>query len=170
MPLDTWFWALAIAASLIVGASKGGLPMVGMLAVPMMSVVMSPIVAAGLLLPIYIVSDMYGLWIYRHEYDKRNIFIIVPAAAIGIVFGWQTAQYTSEDVVKFLVGVIGLFYCFDAIMKLRRIVPAKPADLPRGIFWGALTGFTSYVSHSGAPPFQMYVLPQKLDKMVFAGT
>ena len=35
---------------------------------------------------------------------------------------------------------------------------------------GTLTGFTSFVSHSGAPPFQVYVLPLKLRKMVFAGT
>jgi uncharacterized membrane protein YfcA len=38
------------------------------------------------------------------------------------------------------------------------------------VFWGTLTGFTSFVSHSGGPPYQMYVLPQKMDKMVFAGT
>ena len=27
---------------------------------------------------------------------------------------------------------------------------------------GALTGFTSFVSHAGAPPYQVYVLPLKL--------
>ena len=42
--------------------------------------------------------------------------------------------------------------------------------MPRGLFWGTLAGFTSFVSHSGAPPFQMYVLPQKLEKLAFAGT
>ncbi|MFO1176374.1 MAG: sulfite exporter TauE/SafE family protein, partial [Paracoccaceae bacterium] len=39
-----------------------------------------------------------------------------------------------------------------------------------GMFWGGLTGFTSFVSHSGAPPFQIYVLPLRLPKMVYAGT
>jgi uncharacterized membrane protein YfcA len=33
-----------------------------------------------------------------------------------------------------------------------------------------LTGFTSFISHAGAPPFQVYVLPQKLSKADFAGT
>ena len=42
--------------------------------------------------------------------------------------------------------------------------------MPRGVFWGTVAGFTSFVSHSGAPPFQMYVLPQKLEKLAFAGT
>ena len=33
-----------------------------------------------------------------------------------------------------------------------------------------MTGLTSFVSHTGGPPYQMYVLPQRLEKMKFAGT
>jgi uncharacterized protein len=170
MTPETMFYILAAIASFMVGASKGGLPLIGILAVPIMSLVISPVVAAGLLLPIYIVSDMYGLWIYRKEFDVRNIAIIVPAAAIGIGVGWATAKFTNEDMVKILVGLIGLAYCLDALLKAKRNLPPKSADIPRGAFWGALTGFTSFVSHSGAPPYQMYVLPQRLDKMIYAGT
>ena len=42
--------------------------------------------------------------------------------------------------------------------------------MPAGIFWGTLAGITSFVSHAGSPPFQVYVLPQKLSKLAFAGT
>jgi uncharacterized protein len=167
---DIWFWILAGVATLFVGSSKGGLPLIGMLAVPLMALQISPVVAAGLLLPIYIISDMYGLWIYRKSYDLRNIYILVPAAAIGIGVGWATASITNEHVVTILVGLIGLAYCIDAVLKARRKLPPKPADVPRGVFWGAITGFTSFVSHAGAPPYQMYVLPQRLEKMVYAGT
>ena len=170
MEFDILFWALALLAALFVGASKGGLPLIGMLGVPIMALQISPVVAAGLLLPIYIVSDVYGLWIYRKSYDARNIIIIVPAAAIGIGIGWATASVTSDDLVKLVVGVIGLLYCIDAILKARRNLPPRPADVPRGLFWGMIAGFTSFVSHAGAPPYQMYVLPQRLEKMVYAGT
>jgi uncharacterized membrane protein YfcA len=170
MILDTEFFILAAIATFFVGASKGGLPLIGMLGVPVMALQISPVVAAGLLLPIYIISDMYGLWIYRHNYDLRNIKILVPAAAIGIGVGWATASITSDAMVTILVGVIGLAYCIDAILKAGRNLPPKPADVPRGIFWGSLAGFTSFVSHAGAPPYQMYVLPQRLEKMVYAGT
>jgi uncharacterized protein len=170
MIFDTEFYILAAIATLFVGASKGGLPLIGMLGVPLMALQISPVVAAGLLLPIYIISDAYGLWIYRKSYDLRNILILVPAAAVGIIFGWATAHVTSDDLVKLLVGVIGLVYCVDAVLKARRNLPPKTADVPRGAFWGIITGFTSFVSHAGAPPYQMYVLPQRLEKMVYAGT
>ena len=170
MAEDFWFWFLAVLATLFVGSSKGGLPLIGMLAVPLMALQISPVVAAGLLLPIYIISDMYGLWIYRKSYDARNIAILVPAATIGIGVGWAAASITNEDVVTVLVGIIGLSYCIDAVLKARRNLPAKSADVPRGLFWGSITGFTSFVSHAGAPPYQMYVLPQRLEKLVYAGT
>ncbi len=167
---DAGFWLLAALSAFLVGASKGGLPLVGMLAVPLMALVISPVVAAGLLLPIYIVSDVYGLWIYRKSYDAWNIQLLVPAATIGIGVGWATASITNENWVKILVGVIGLAYCADAVLKAKRDHPPRPADVPRGLFWGSIAGFTSFVSHAGAPPYQMFMLPQRLEKMVYAGT
>jgi uncharacterized protein len=166
---DWLFYVLAILATLTVGASKGGLPMVGMLGVPVLALVMPPVPAAALLLPIYVVSDMFGLWMYRRAYDKRNLMILVPATIIGITIGWMTARITSERLVTLIVGVIGLTYCVNALIK-RGNVEKKEADVPRGLLWGTITGFTSFVSHSGGPPYQMYTLPQKMEKMVFAGT
>jgi uncharacterized protein len=172
MPNDILFWVLAAAAALLVGGSKGGVPGVGILAVPILSQVISPVVAAGLLLPIFILSDIYGLWLYRKNYDVWNIKLIVAAATIGILIGWATAQYNSDALVKFIVGMIGLWYAADLYFKSRRKVETAPraADIPRGLFWGSLAGFTSFVAHAGGTPYQMFVLPQKLDKMTFAGT
>jgi uncharacterized protein len=165
------FWSVALFATFLVGASKGGLPLVGVLSVPVLSLVMSPVMAAGLLLPLYIISDVYGLWLYRKHYSLLNMKILLPALTVGILIGWAAATHTNEHVVKLFVATIGLLYCLDAILKSRRgEVAAKPADIPRGAFWGTIAGFTSFVSHSGGPPYQMYVLPQKLDKMTYAGT
>ena len=40
----------------------------------------------------------------------------------------------------------------------------------RGIFWGAAAGFTSTLIQAGAPPFSVFVLPQRLPKMTLVGT
>ncbi len=169
MPDTVLFYAVACIASFVVGASKGGLPMVGVLSVPLLAQVMDPIAAAALLLPVYIISDWVGLWAYRREYDKRNLAITVPAMMFGVGIGWATAHIVPERMVTLLVGLIGLFYCVNAVMK-RNVTEARPADIPRGVFWGTIAGITSFVSHTGGPPWQIYVLPQKLPKMVFAGT
>jgi hypothetical protein len=164
------FYLAALPAAFLVGLSKGGLPMVGMLGVPVLALAVSPVQAAGLLLPIFVVSDWFGLWAYRREFDRRNLMILVPGAIVGIAFGWATASLVSEDAVTLLVGAIGLAFAADRLLRHDTARAARPADVPRGLFWGAVTGFTSFVSHSGAPPYQMYVLPQRLPKMVFAGT
>lgn len=163
------FVAVAILAAFAVGLSKGGLPAVGSLAVPLMALVISPVVAAGLLLPIYVASDVVGLWLYRREFSGRNLRILVPAGLLGVAIGWMAAEAVSEETVLLFVGCVGLFYCLSSWLRREPAEP-RPADWPRGVAWGTLSGFSSFVAHSGAAPFQVYVLPQRLEKMVFAGT
>ena len=169
MEFSLLFIVIAGLSAFLVGASKGGLPMVGVLGVPLLALVMPPVAAAALLLPVYIVSDMVGLWAYRKEYSARNLVILVPAMILGVGLGWATAKITEEWMVTLLVGVVGLYYCASVILR-KANAPPKPADVPRGVFWGMIAGFTSFVSHTGGPPYQAYVLPQKLPKMMFAGT
>jgi uncharacterized membrane protein YfcA len=42
--------------------------------------------------------------------------------------------------------------------------------VPAGVFWGTVAGFTSTLSQAGGPPFQVYVLPQRLPKLTLVGT
>ena len=163
------FFLVAGVAAFFVGTSKGGLPMVGVLGVPLLALVMPPVAAAALLLPVYIVSDMVGLWAYRKDYSGRNLAILLPAMILGVGLGWATAKITEEWMVTLIVGVVGLYYCATVVFR-KSNAPPKRADVPRGLFWGAIAGFTSFVSHTGGPPYQAYVLPQKLPKMMFAGT
>lgn len=160
---------LGCLSAFLVGASKGGMPMVGVLSVPILALAISPVTAAALLLPVYIISDVVGLWAYRKEFDRRNLEILIPATTLGVAIGWATAHITAEWIVTLLVGIVGISYIVTLLVK-RRNAPPRPADIPRGMFWGTIAGFTSFVSHTGGPPYQMYVLPQKMDKMVFAGT
>lgn len=163
------FWSLAITAATLVGMSKGGLPVVGILSVPVLSLVISPVVAAGILLPIYVVSDMFGLWAYRHAFNKRVLAIIAPAATVGVAVGWATASVVPESLVTGLVGLIGASFAANLLLR-RNVQPARSAAVAPGLFWGTICGFTSFVSHAGAPPYQVYVLPLRMEKAVFAGT
>ena len=162
---------LFLLAALIVGASKGGLASAAALAVPILSLWMDPLMAAGVLLPIFLVSDVVGVWLYRREFSARNVALLIPAGLVGVILATFLAPYISRSVAEMATGLVGLFYCGHAVGKKLRgrteVVPFRPA---KGMFWGALTGVTSFISHTGAPPFQTFVLPQKLPKMQYAGT
>ena len=164
------FWLAAVLASALVGMGKGGVPVVGMLGVPIMALVMNPVMAAGLLLPVYVVSDAFGLYAYRHAFDRRVLAIVVPGAVVGIGIGWATASVVPEAAVTLLVGVIGVAFALNLILRRPVVAEAKRAEVAPGLFWGAVTGFTSFVSHAGAPPYQVYTLPLGMAKAVFAGT
>lgn len=161
---------LLLLASLLVGMSKGGLPGIGMLAVPILSLLISPVLAAVLLLPIYILSDAVGVWLYRRDYSGENLRLLIPAGIAGVLIGWATAAYVSDQVVSFLIGLLGISFCLSRWLRKGATLEKRPVELRRGLFWGTLSGFTSFVSHAGAPPYQIYTLPQQMPKLVFAGT
>lgn len=167
---EIWFWAVALVAAALVGMSKGGVPMVGLLAVPVMALVMNPVMAAGLLLPVYVVSDAFGVWAYRHAFSGRVLAILLPGAVAGIGIGWATATVVPGAVVTLLVGVIGGVFAAYLLLRRGGEVAPKRAEVAPGLFWGVLTGFTSFVSHAGGPPYQVYTLPLGMSKAVFAGT
>jgi len=164
------FWAAAVAASVLVGMGKGGMPVVAMMGVPVLSLVIDPIAAAGLLLPVYIVSDIFGLYTYRHNFNKTVLLIMVPAMLIGVGLAWAMASIVPGSAVTALVGAIGTVFALNALLKRQSDVPAKDPQVAPGLFWGTVSGFTSFVIHSGGPPFQVYALPLKMPKLVYAGT
>jgi uncharacterized protein len=164
------FFLVAGLAALLVGLSKGGLSMAGALGTPLLAMVISPVKAAALLLPIFVVSDWFGLYAYRREFDRRNLMILIPAAVAGIGVGWLSFAVVSDRMVGLLIGIIGVVFCVNAWRRRNHPPSPRTADVPRGLFWGSLAGFTSFVSHSGGTPYQVYVLPQGLSKTVFAGT
>lgn len=173
MITDPFFYLVAIPAVLITGISKGGMGGgMAILAVPMMSLVISPLQAAAIMLPILCVMDMVGVWGFRGSYDKGNLKTLLPAAAVGILIGALSFHYLSEHHIKLLVGSIALVFTTNYWYKQLRKVEhkTKPASTLRGSFWGALAGFTSFSVHAGGPPITIYMLPQKLDKTLFAGT
>lgn len=166
---DLFFW-LASLGAFLVGLSKGGLPAIGMLSVPILALVMPPMKAAVLLLPIFVLSDMVGVWLYRRHFSALNLRILIPAGVMGVLLGWATASLVSERVITFLIGLMGVSFCLHVWLKRGPARPPKPAHRGWGTWWGAVSGFTSFISHAGAPPFQIYLLPQQLSKQVFAGT
>lgn len=166
------FWIVAGLAAFMLGLSKGGVPMLAMLSVPFMSIFMAPTMAAGLLLPLYILADTYAIYLFRKAFSVKNLKIMLPGAVVGVLAAFFSVSVVPGDAIKLLVAGIGFYYLINSVRNRMSGVERQPkqAGVRPGLFWGTLAGFTSYISHAGGPPFQAYVLPQKLDKMVYLGT
>jgi len=167
------FWASAIIAVIITGISKGGFGGLALFAVPLMALTISPIQAAGIMLPILIVMDWISLWAYRKTWDKSLLLMTLPGAIVGIALGGLLAGYVNEQVVRISVGMIAILFPVYAVSSsLLKWSAGKGVvgNKPLGMIAGITAGFTSFIAHAGGPPFQAYAIPHQLDKRVYAGT
>ena len=122
-------------AAFIVGMSKGGLATAGALAVPILSLWMDPLTAAAYLLPIYIISDVVGVYLYRHDYSRPNLMVLIPAGLVGVIVATLVAPYLAASVAKFLTGMIGVVYCVQAFLRAwRGTVEPRPFVAWRAAF------------------------------------
>lgn len=170
MDLGTTGWILGAIAAFAVGLAKGGLSMVGVIAVPLMALKVPPVQAAGILLPVYILSDIGGLIAFRKDFDRNVLVKLLPGAVSGILLGWATAHLVSESTVELIVGVIGLAFGLNALLRRNSMQEARSPQWGPGTFWGVIAGYTSFVAHAGAPPYQVYAQPLRMSAMTYAGT
>ena len=165
------FYLVAIPAVILFGLAKGGFSGLGTLGMPMLSLVASPVRAAAIVLPILLVQDWLSVWAFRRDFSPRNLIILIPSSMIGVGVGWLVAARVSDDAVRLAIGVISIVFVLYMLIRDRLgRAPVEKPGVPSGVLWGSLAGFTSFISHSGSPPFQVYVMPQYLKPPVFAGT
>ncbi len=173
MITDPWFYAAAIPAVLLFGISKGGFGGgFGVIAVPLMALVVSPPQAAGILLPILCLMDLFSVRAYRNKWVSSELIVLLPASMLGIGLGTWLFRYMSADLVRLVLGAVAVAFANNVpISKLlgRSKAPAHFSKTT-GMLGGAVAGFTSFVAHAGGPPINMYLLRRPLDRTAFVGT
>jgi uncharacterized membrane protein YfcA len=168
---DPLFYALAIPAVVALGLSKGGFVGVGQIGTPLLALIMPPLEAAAILLPIMLVQDAVSVWAFRKDWSGRILAVMLPGAIVGICAAWALAAYISDAMVRVAIGVITTLFVLYSWLGARLFAQVlRPPSTVRGVLWGTLSGFTSTLCQAGGPPFQMHVLPQNLAKMTFVGT
>lgn len=167
---DPWFYVASTIAVLIVGIAKGGLGGgIGIVAVPLMSMVISPLQAAAILLPLLMAMDALALRAYWRQWDWRYLQVLIPAALGGTVIGFITAQYISVTGLRALVGIVAFAYALQHFWPRTNHQVSTPSQRS-AMFWGATAGFTSFSIHAGGPPLQAYLLQQRMDRTTFQAT
>jgi uncharacterized membrane protein YfcA len=174
---DPFFYLLAIPAVTVLGLGKGGFIGIGMIAAPLLALAVPPLQGAAILLPILMCQDMISIWTYRRKWSAWNLKVLMSGSLFGIGAATLFASSVSNAAIEVTIGAIGLAFVFYTWLGPRlltglRQVHDKPYRPPvaLGMVWGALSAFMSLLIQVGAPPFQIHILPQRLDKLTLVGT
>jgi uncharacterized membrane protein YfcA len=121
------------------------------------------------------VQDAAAVWVYRRAWDRRIFAIVVAGSVIGIGIAWAVASVISEAAVRLFIGGITILFCLYSWIGPKQVADELDRDIgrpgvPGGLFWGAMSGFTSTICQAGSPPYQMYVMRLNMPKMLFVGT
>lgn len=168
---DPNFYLAAVPAVLLYGIAKGGFAGgFGVVAVPMMALVIPPPQAAAIMLPILLVMDLAAVWAYRRSWDPGLIKLLLPASLCGMAIGTAAFRYLTPDSIRLALGVIAIaFVLYRWAAHVPNAAPA-PRSAAKGWLWGTLSGLTGFVAHAGGPPLHVYLLPLRLAPPLLIGT
>lgn len=167
---DPWFYAIAVPAVLLTGLSKSGFASgFGSLATPMLALAVPVPQAAAIMLPVLLAQDAIGLQQLWRNRDRALLRELLGFGLLGLMLGWLLFGLLRPNLVAGVVGALTLGF-----LAQRLLFPPRPdgTAAPRwvGPFCGGASGFTSFVAHAGAPPFQAYVLPKRLPPLTYSAT
>jgi uncharacterized membrane protein YfcA len=149
------------------GAFGGGFSIVG---IPLLSIVMDPVTAGGLLAPLFVAMDLFALRYWKPStWSKPDLVLLLPGLVIGIGFGYLLFRLLDHRAIAIVMAAVtlifvGLWLVAGAEVKIR------PRSTPKAVTAGLASGITTMVAHSGGPPLAMYLLPLGLSKEIYAGT
>lgn len=167
---NPWFYCVAIPAVLLTGISKGGFAgAFSGLAVPLLSLAISPVQAAGIMLPVLIFTDLFGFSQFWKRADFRVLSTMIGGGLAGTLIGWATFRLLDDNYVRILVGLIAVIYPLSRWLLPINPKPAAPGAV-RGSLWTSISGYTSFVAHAGGPPVLVYLMSLRLDRAVLSAT
>ena len=160
------FWGLATLGVILTGISKSGSAGgAGVVAVPLLALIVPVETAVALMLPILLLMDLRTIGYYWQHRDASELRRLLPAAVLGIALGGWLLSWVSPMVLTLALGVISLVFAF-----WQKLAPMA-ARLPGSAWlWGSSAGATSTLIHAGGPPLNMYLIGRQLPKLTWLAT
>ena len=114
-----FFWLICFMSVTALAISKSGFGgALGSISTPILLFVMPPKMALGVLLPIFLITDVWVVYIWRKHVHWRFVFIMCGFGIAGQLAGWLLFDYFSNSVLRGLIGTIGLLTALN-YLRLR---------------------------------------------------
>ena len=171
MEINILFFFTVVPAIVLFGIAKSGLGgSIALISIPLMTIAMPLTNALGIILPILIFSDFIATYKYRKEYDSETLKLMVPFAAIGIFIGSLTFTFFSEELLKFIIGLMGFLFAGHYFFFKKNKEAKSDKNFLKGGVCSTIAGFTSFCVHAGGTPTSLYLLPLRMKKEIYVGT
>jgi uncharacterized protein len=149
------------------GAFGGGFSIIG---IPLLSIVMDPVTAGGLLAPLFIAMDLYALRYWKYStWSKPDLALLLPGLLAGIGLGYMLFRVLDHRAIAIVMAAVTLIFVGLWFVGGGKVT-IRPRSSPKAVGAGIASGISTMVAHSGGPPLAMYLLPLGLSKEVYAGT
>ncbi|MCE9590915.1 MAG: sulfite exporter TauE/SafE family protein [Planctomycetes bacterium] len=174
-----WYYFCVGSAVLIVGISKAGFGGgVGVLAIPVMALVVGGPHMLGMVLPILIACDIFSNLHHIGHYDWGKLRWLLPGIVIGIAIGtiilWLMSGQRPESFDRTTNGIIGGFCLIVVLMQVIRLlgreIPMFPPHPASATAVGCISGIISTLNNGAGPLVTVYLLQEKLEKRKLVGT
>lgn len=162
---------IILCVALLTGMAKTGVHGAGMLSVPLLANVFGGQLSSGVMLPMLVLADVFGVWYYHRHASWHHLKILFPWAAVGIVAGTITGTYINDQIFKMMMAITILVSVIIMLWLERLGQPNKiPAHKSFAITTGIAGGFTSMVGNLAGSVMSVYLLSVRLPKNAFIGT
>ena len=163
-------WLLIGLVALLTGMSKTGVHGAGMLSAPLLALVFGGHHSSGIILPMLIIADVFGVWYYHRHASWHHLKLLFPWAGLGIVAGTFAGAYIDDKTFKFIMAVT-IFISIPLMIWLKE---HKKEEIPKtgwfSVSTGITGGFTSMVGNLAGSVMAVYLLAARLPKNVYIGT
>jgi uncharacterized protein len=162
---------IILIVALLTGMSKTGVHGAGMLSVPLLAVVFGGQLSSGVLLPMLVLADVFGVWYYHRHASWQHLKILFPWAAVGVVAGTVAGSYINDQVFKWIMAStivvsVMIMLWLEQLGESDKIPKQKSFAIATGI----AGGFTSMVGNLAGSVMSVYLLSVRLPKNAFIGT
>ena len=173
MDLSLSMWLLVILSAVMIGMSKVGVSGIGTLVIPIMAFVFGGMPSSGLVLPMLIMADVFGVVYYHRSTHWKTVLGVLPWAFIGILVGWFVGKNISSEQFKQLIGllvILSLAVMFWMEFRKKKSAEIVPHKASVAIPFGVMGGFSTMIGNAAGPIMGVYLLSKNLPKKEYIGT
>ena len=156
-------------AGLITGFSKFSVGGMGLLVLPIVMIAFPGPGSLGVLLPLYIITDVMAVYSYRKHISWPVLARFLPLGFLGVFVGAQLLSGINADQFVALLGGIII-----AMIALGLYLDARPATFMQkpitAYSMGFAGGLVSMIANAAGPLFSLFLLEQKLSKDSYVST